>query len=396
MTLNLVNHVLRVPAAYAITGKRLNLNIAIVEASLLHMHEEIIPALLDELARSIELDGRVKNPIIVDETSLVVLDGVHRVAALQKLGINRVPACLVDYSNPAIQVLSWYRSVIGAQNPSEVTARVKSAGCVLKQTDVFNRKVIGFSPTVAILKFRDQTFLVNCLFTHLSETYDIIGRIEERLKAAGFSVRYETEQDALENLEENRVDAVLCTPKISKEEIVESALSGRVYEWKATRHVIPSRPLNVNVPLSLLKDKNRSLPEANDELKRLLQSRRLKGLPSGSIVDGRRYEEELYVFEEQDVKLNVTVRPLGVFRGLVGKDHVKLKLEHATVRDVIQAVAEMLPSEARTMLIDPELNDPRSNAIILLNGREINVLEGLETMLSDGDEVTVIPVAHGG
>ena len=39
---------------------------------------------------------------------------------------------------------------------------------------------------------------------------------------------------------------------------------------------------------------------------------------------------------------------------------------------------------------------PTSNFIILVNGREISVLSGLETKLKSGDEVAIIPVSHGG
>ncbi len=94
--------------------------------------------------------------------------------------------------------------------------------------------------------------------------------------------------------------------------------------------------------------------------------------------------------------LNVRVRLLGVFRGLAGKDQLLLTLEHATVREAIQALTERLPTEIGAILIDPGLSDLQLNALVLLNGREINVLNGLETVVSDGDEVTVIPVAHGG
>jgi len=100
--------------------------------------------------------------------------------------------------------------------------------------------------------------------------------------------------------------------------------------------------------------------------------------------------------EKEALQLIINVRLLGVFRGLAGKDQLMLKIECATIRDVVQALAESLPKEARAMLIDPELNDPRQNALVLLNGREISVLKGLETTISDGDEVTFIPVAHGG
>ncbi|HDO42088.1 MAG TPA: hypothetical protein ENH03_04220, partial [Candidatus Bathyarchaeota archaeon] len=47
-------------------------------------------------------------------------------------------------------------------------------------------------------------------------------------------------------------------------------------------------------------------------------------------------------------------------------------------------------------LLDPELKDPRPNTIILVNGKEISVLSGLETEIEDGDEITIIPIIHGG
>jgi len=31
-----------------------------------------------------------------------------------------------------------------------------------------------------------------------------------------------------------------------------------------------------------------------------------------------------------------------------------------------------------------------------VNGKEISVLKGLETLVSDGDEVVLVPVTHGG
>ena len=94
--------------------------------------------------------------------------------------------------------------------------------------------------------------------------------------------------------------------------------------------------------------------------------------------------------------VKVRVRLLGVFRGFSGKSQLTLKVEKPTIRNVVQALAKSFSPKAKRLLIDPELNDPRPNALILLNGREISVLKGLETEVKEGDEVTVIPVAHGG
>jgi molybdopterin synthase sulfur carrier subunit len=94
--------------------------------------------------------------------------------------------------------------------------------------------------------------------------------------------------------------------------------------------------------------------------------------------------------------VKVNVRLLGVFRGLSSKSQNSLNLKKPTVRSVVLKLAESLSVEAKRLLVDPELNDPRPNALILVNGKEINVLKGLETELKDGDEVTLIPVSHGG
>ena len=54
-----------------------------------------------------------------------------------------------------------------------------------------------------------------------------------------------------------------------------------------------------------------------------------------------------------------------------------------------------MPRLERT-LVDPDLEDPRPNTLILVNGKEISVLNGLETMIKDGDEIIFIPVLHTG
>ena len=34
--------------------------------------------------------------------------------------------------------------------------------------------------------------------------------------------------------------------------------------------------------------------------------------------------------------------------------------------------------------------------VILVNGREISILNGYQTEVSDGDEIVFVPVVHGG
>lgn len=92
----------------------------------------------------------------------------------------------------------------------------------------------------------------------------------------------------------------------------------------------------------------------------------------------------------------VTVRLIGSLRAFTGKSTFKLKLEKAvSLRKIMTEIVEEEPKLKR-VLIDPELDDPRTNALMLVNGREISVLQGLDTKLEDGDELILIPVVHGG
>lgn len=88
---------------------------------------------------------------------------------------------------------------------------------------------------------------------------------------------------------------------------------------------------------------------------------------------------------------------LGVFQVFSGNRWVSVKLsEGATVGDVIQRLVESFAPEFKEALVDPVLHEPWPNALILVNGKEVNVLEGVGTVVGDGDEVVFVPVTHGG
>jgi len=94
--------------------------------------------------------------------------------------------------------------------------------------------------------------------------------------------------------------------------------------------------------------------------------------------------------------MNVTIRFFGVFRSITGKNEVSTQFRDTIgLKEVIKEIAEEMPKLKR-VLVDPDLKDPRPNTLILVNGKEISVLNGLETMLKDGDDVIFIPVLHTG
>jgi len=95
--------------------------------------------------------------------------------------------------------------------------------------------------------------------------------------------------------------------------------------------------------------------------------------------------------------INVNIKLIGIFQELSRKTQFPMKLkEPAVVKKVIHQLTETFSPRFKQALIDPDLDDPRPNTLILVNGKEINVLNGLETKLNQNDEITIIPVSHGG
>ena len=97
--------------------------------------------------------------------------------------------------------------------------------------------------------------------------------------------------------------------------------------------------------------------------------------------------------------LIVYVRLFGVFRSAAKTSKLKVHVsdDSPTVRTAIsQLVATESFASLKQLLFDSENQDPRPNALIMISGREIGTLDGLETKLTENDELALLPVAHGG
>ena len=84
---------------------------ALIDSAALIPHEEVEEERLLLLVKEITRDGTLNSPVMVDRSSMVILDGHHRVKALRLLGCHLTPAYLVDYRHPSITVTQWRSDV---------------------------------------------------------------------------------------------------------------------------------------------------------------------------------------------------------------------------------------------------------------------------------------------
>jgi hypothetical protein len=280
---------------FLIQHPSIRLEIKLEEVAKLRIHEEIIPESLQKLTEEITANGYFKHPVIVDSKTLVILDGMHRFAAAKNLGYRFIPVCLVDYENPIILIGCWYRIVDHSSDFEKLVKVVREMGFTLKECDLETaRQLVSERKAAIAIVSRSKCFAVYGP-KEIKETYDAVKQIELKLESLGYSIGYDTDKDALDKVSSGKALSTLMVPNLSKRDVTTVALRGEVFAHKTTRHVIPVRPLFVNIPLEWLYGKS-SLKKVNEALVSYLSKKEVKRLPPGQVLD-RRYEEELYIFK---------------------------------------------------------------------------------------------------
>lgn len=246
--------------------------------------------MVDTLAQSIMKDGQVRDPIMVDEKSLVVLDGMHRVTAVAQVGCKRIPCCLVDYGNSSIRIGCWVRVLRGRRTAREIMISTKRDW---PQSNL--KEAIGLIESGApIVAMSDGQSCYISKSLDAFEAYEKVAYLEDIAQKMGFDISYEMERQAQMRLAEGSAKVLIVPPVLTKSQVLDLALSGKLLPHKSTRHVFPARPLGVNVPLDLLKEDS---DEAADRLVQLLNERRVKFMPQGSSKLERNYDEDIYLLE---------------------------------------------------------------------------------------------------
>ncbi len=274
----------------------LSFQIKLVELGKLHIHEEIIPELLNSMVDWIMSSGMLKHPIIADVDTLVVLDGMHRVAALKKIRCRYIPVCLINYNSPQVNVGCWYRTVSGKASMNVLLDLLSQLEIKLdKASTAEAKRALEDREAVAAILSKNDCYTISAKASGIREACAWVGHIEKNFANSGLNINYETERDAEESVKSSQAIAAVMTPRATKSEVLEAALSEKVFAHKTTRHMVPMRPMGVNVPLAWLTG-DMSLDKANAALAEHLSRCKAKRLPLRSTFEGRRYEEELLIF----------------------------------------------------------------------------------------------------
>jgi L-serine kinase (ADP) len=278
------------PRGFSITAGKIPILLKLKKTEDLKPHEETVQADLLGIVKTLRRDPVLRHPIIADSASGAVLDGTHRLAALKELGCQTIPAALIDYRNPLVQVDRWFRIITGDTLQNFMKRHGQPSATSLSASEA-DESLLARSCYATL---RDKT---ECLAFKSKESTPLelcrhAFHLEQIAGANDMKIVY-TDNGDMDQISKSNI--LMSTIRLEKSEVVESCLGHYLFPPKSTRHLIPSRPLGIGVPLSWLKNPN--IEEAEAEFEKHLAARRVRRLPEGSMVGSRRYMEEVFLFE---------------------------------------------------------------------------------------------------
>ncbi|MGV9171259.1 MAG: ParB N-terminal domain-containing protein [Promethearchaeia archaeon] len=281
------------------------IDVKLVKVSALQMHEKIIPEKLQKLKLYLRNKTVLKNPIIID-TNYIILDGNHRANAFKELNFKYICACQIDYFNKHVKLRYWDRKISSfmqfeALKQYLTKENVKLIPCQTREALLEKQKVhvlsfgLHYQDHFLLIKYpREQINTAVSAYNQLEKIQEFIGT-----PLAYFPDKYLSQNKFLDSLAPH--DLLISTPRILKDMVVKATRNDLIFAPKSTRHLIPSRPLNIDLPLNIL-NSNMSYSQASAELEKFLKRKAITRFGPGQVIEGRYYEEEVLVF--LDKKLN--------------------------------------------------------------------------------------------
>lgn len=282
-----------------------SLKLSLVPVTQLYPHEKVVSSLLKELKKEILEEQVLKDPILVDEKSFTVLDGMHRLQVAKKLGLDAIPCCLVDYESSFIKLGTWCRNLAFSEAKVEegikiitrfLDKHVRKFRLKNQIREIFQTKRKKWD--ILIVNSKGNTGFCG-KFDDSDKIYWKFDAFEEKIESLNaLQIHYEADKAVVKKLiEENKEDSVfIFPPLIAKETVLQYSKERRLLPPKTTRHVFPARPLAVDCPLSFLK--GNKLEERNKNFTAHLLKKEIKEKKGETKIEGRYYEEPtIYVFQ---------------------------------------------------------------------------------------------------
>lgn len=96
--------------------------------------------------------------------------------------------------------------------------------------------------------------------------------------------------------------------------------------------------------------------------------------------------------------LRIRVKGFSKFKSFIGEDGtLELEIERVTLKDVLRILCKNCGKTFEDTLWDKHTEEIRTANFVMVNGRYyLNLPHRLNTVLQEGDEITIMPMYSGG
>ena len=271
--------------ALSINGRELRLRF--VPSELVLLHEETDAARVERLAVAIDRDGLLRNPPIVAGTSdgrYVVLDGATRSTVMKDKGARDLLVQIVPYGAGEAQLEAWYHVLPDTEANDVMQYAVQNADVAHSASVEEARAALDNRTAIAAIVNDDgSAVLLDSKMSALRSLVAVYGGAGEVFRIV--------HEDLLDTVRKNdKCPSVVMFPTFTPREIEQFAVENDLLPAGITRHLIPGRALNINIPITqLMSDK--PLEEKNQWLHDWLTLK----IMSKKV---RYYHEPVFVFDD--------------------------------------------------------------------------------------------------
>lgn len=258
-------------------------------------HEECDPRRVQRLSQRILEEGVLKNPPIAAKIpgteQLVVLDGANRTMAFVESKIPHIVVQIVSYDDPRVRVNTWFHVVAGMEIEQFESSLKQIDGLELAECSLEDaRRSLEKGKAIAYIVLEKKVRKVYP--SNVSDIHDL--RILNSIVAAykGKANIFRASNDVWEKQSPYYpgIIALVVFPPYQPADILSAVSNGYKIPSGVTRHIIPYRAVNINIPLNVLKA-DWTLTSKREWLKNWLMER----MAANAI---RFYEEPTFSFNE--------------------------------------------------------------------------------------------------
>jgi hypothetical protein len=226
-------------------------------------HEDYDPRRAEKLSRRILEEGILKNPPIVTVISptvvdpgcerYVVLDGANRTMAFAAAGIPHIVAQLVTYNDPGVILDTWYHVVSGLDLElfEEGLSKIKSFQLQACSLDTA-RRALEVKEAMAYIVCEDGVRMVVSVSGQQIPTMQVLRDIVGLYHGRADVFRASNDIWEIQKPFYPDITSLVIFPRLQPTDILAAAENGEKVPSGITRHIIPARALNINIPIGIL------------------------------------------------------------------------------------------------------------------------------------------------